>query len=140
MAISEKYLDKGHHIFADRFYASVPLVEELEARQTGYTGTLVQNRQRLPKEVWDKKFWLQRGEQRAWRDGRKLVLGWWDKGKPTVMISTVYSACWKTYESRNNTQVTEPLVVYQYNQKMGGVDIDDQLSTYYSFGRKCVKW
>ena len=62
MAISEKYLDKGHHIFADRFYASVPLVEELEARQTGYTGTLVQNRQRLPKEVWDKNFWLQRGE------------------------------------------------------------------------------
>ena len=36
MAISEKYLDKGHHIFSDRFYASVPLVEELEARQTGY--------------------------------------------------------------------------------------------------------
>ena len=140
MAISEKYLDKGHHIFADRFYASVPLVEELEARQTGYTGTLVQNRQHLPKEVWDKKFRLQRGEQRAWRDGRKLVLGWWDKGKPTVMISTVYSAGWKTYESRNNTQVTKPLVVYQYNQKMGGVDIADQLSTYYSFGRKCFKW
>ena len=35
MAISEKYLDKGRHIFADRFYTSVPLVEELEARQTG---------------------------------------------------------------------------------------------------------
>ena len=56
------------------------------------------------------------------------------------MISTVYSAGWKTYESRNDTQVTKPLVVYQYNQKMGGVDIADQLSTYYSFGRKCVKW
>ena len=140
MAISEKYLDKGHHIFADRFYASVPLVVELEARQTGYTGTLVKNRQRLPKEVRDKKFRLQRGEQRVWRDGRKLVLGWRDKGKPTVMISTVYSAGWKTYESRNHKQVTKPLVVYQYNKKMGGVDIADQLSTYYSFGRKCVKW
>ena len=140
MALCEEYLDKGHHIFADRFYSSVPLVHELESRKTGYTGTLVKNRLQLPRVVRSKKFRLQRGEQKAWRDDKKLVLAWRDKGKPTIMISTVCSAVSKTYDGRNHKQVTKPLVVYQYNQKMGGVDVADQLGVYYNFGRKCVKW
>ena len=53
------------------------------------------------------------------------------------MISTVYSAGWKTYESRNHMQVTKPLVVYQYNQQMGGVDIADQLSTLLLWEKVC---
>ena len=40
IALTEKYLDKGHHIYADRLYSSVSLVDELERRVTGYTGTL----------------------------------------------------------------------------------------------------
>ena len=38
IVISEKYPNKGHHIFADWFDASVLLVEELEVRQIWYTG------------------------------------------------------------------------------------------------------
>ena len=44
MALAEKYLNKGHHVFADRLYSSVPLVDELERRSTGFTGTLVRTR------------------------------------------------------------------------------------------------
>ena len=51
-----KYLDKGHHIFADWFYSSVPLVEELKKRGSGFTGTLVRNRLYFPGEVKAKKF------------------------------------------------------------------------------------
>ena len=32
LALSQKYLGKGHHIYADRLYSSVPLVTALESR------------------------------------------------------------------------------------------------------------
>ncbi len=70
VAICQDYLDKGHHIFADQLYSSVPLVEELESRETGYTGIVDARRQQLPSEV-RAKLRMQRGESRAWRDGKK---------------------------------------------------------------------
>ena len=130
MAICEKYLDKGHHIFADLFYSSVPLVEELKKRGSGFTGTFVRDRLYLPGEVRAKKFQLRKGEQKAWRDGEKLVLAWRDKGKPTIMISTVFSAASTTYDGSRNIRIKKPLVVHQYNQNMGGVDIADQYGVY----------
>ena len=67
-------------------------MEELKKRGSGFRGTLVRNQLYLPGEVRAKKFQLQKGVQKAWRDGEKLVLAWRDKGKPTIMISTVFSA------------------------------------------------
>ena len=51
------------------------------------------------------------------------------------MISTVFSAASTTYDGRRNKRIKKPLVVHQYNQNMGGVDIADQ---YGEFGRRCV--
>ena len=56
---------------ADRLYSSVPLVES----QTPATAT-------------ERRFKLQKGETKAWRNDIKSVLAWRDKGKPTFMIST----------------------------------------------------
>jgi hypothetical protein len=139
MALVENYLDKGHHVFADRLYSSVPLVNELDRQGTGYTGTLIRSRQQLPRAVRGAHFKMNKGETQAWRDGKKLVLAWRDKGKPTAMISTVCSSCMTTVRSRRGNRV-KPLVIDQYNQSMGGVDKADQYSCYYSFGRKSIKW
>ena len=65
LAIVKNYLDNGHHIYADRLYSSVPLVDELEKRNTGYTGTLVRTRQQLPSVVKGKSFNLKKGETKA---------------------------------------------------------------------------
>ena len=93
VALLDKYLDKGHHVYADHFYSSVNLVDELDKRKTGYTGILVRTRKLLPKVVRRKKFKLEKGEkEKAWRDGKKMVMAWRDKGKPTVLISTVHPA------------------------------------------------
>ena len=92
IALTEKYLDKGHHIYADQLYSSVSLVDELERRGTGYTGTLNKCRRQLPSVVRAKSFKMNKGETRAWRDGKKMVLAWRDKGKPTIMISSVHQA------------------------------------------------
>ena len=71
-----KILDKGHIVFCDRYYSSVALAETLASRGTGYVGTLVRNRKDLPKEVRGKKSKLQSDEIKAWRHGKKLVVGW----------------------------------------------------------------
>ena len=34
VTVAEKYLGKGHHIYADRFYSSVHLVNELHKKDT----------------------------------------------------------------------------------------------------------
>ena len=119
LALVENYLDKGHHIYADRLYSSVLLVDELEKRNTGYTGTLVRTRQQLPSVVRGKSFNLNKGETKAWRDGKKLVLAWRDKGKPTVMISTVYQGSMTTVQGHCGETREKPLVVDKYNQSMG---------------------
>ena len=90
LPLLKNYLDKGHHIYADRLYSSFPLVEELERLDTGFTGTLNKSRSLLPSVVRAKTFKLNRGETRAWRDGKNLVLAWRGMGKPTIMISTVH--------------------------------------------------
>ena len=71
VTVAEKYFGKGHHIYADRFYSSVPLADELEKKDTGYTGTIISNRKQLPIAVRKNMVKLRRGETRAWRNGKK---------------------------------------------------------------------
>ena len=108
-------------------------------KRTGYTGTLVRTRKLLPKVVRGKKFKLEEGEMKAWRDGKKMVMAWRDKGKPTVLISSVHPASTTTVQDRRGSPKVQPLVVDRYNHNMGGVDKADQYSVYYSFGRRSVK-
>ena len=138
VTVAEKYLGKGHHIYADRFYSSVPLADDLEKKDRGYTGTIISNRKQLPKALRKNTVKLRKGETRAWRNGKKLVLGWRDKGKTVLMLSTVHTATLTTVTGRHGEMKTKQLVIHKYNQSMGGVDKAD--AVYYSFGRRSVKW
>ena len=44
-------LNKGHHLFADRYYSGVDLTTELYQHNTGFTGTIMPNRVKLPPAV-----------------------------------------------------------------------------------------
>ncbi len=83
-------------------------------------------RQQLPSEV-RAKLRMQRGESRSWRDGKKMVLAWREKGKPTIMISSVFPAAMTSYDDRLGRSREKPLVVCKYNQSMGGVDKADPI-------------
>ena len=140
VTVAEKYLGKGHHIYADRFYSSVPLADELEKKDTGYTGTIIRNRKQLPKAVRKNMVKLRSGETKAWRCRKKLVLGWRDKGKTVLMLSTVHTATLMTVTGRLGETKTKTIVIHKCNQSIGGVDKADQHSVYYSFGRHSIKW
>ena len=57
------------------------------------------------------------------------------------MLSTVSSAApTRTLVGQRRQPVMKPEVVVRYNNTMGGVDVADQYSVYYSFTRKSMKW
>ncbi len=134
--VSQKYLGYGHHIYADRLYSSVPLVNAIESQLTCFIGTVDRRRRQLLSEVRARSFKLRRGDIKAWRDGNKLCVAWRDQGKPTLMISTAYDASTVTVQCRHGGPKVKPFVVDRYNKFMGGVDVADQFGCYYSFDRR----
>ena len=141
-ALTENLMDRGHVVFCDRYYFSVPLAEALSSRGTGYVGTLVRNRKDLPAEVRKQTFKMKGGEIQAWRANDKLVVAWRDKKKkPVVMLATTYSAAPTTVlAGRRKQPVIKPDAIVKYKGAMDGVDRADQYCVYYSFHRKSVKW
>lgn len=138
----QPYLDKGYHVYTDRYYTSIPLATALEERSTSFTGTAVRNRTNLPDGI-RRPVRLADNEVKAYRDDRFLALEWRapSKKKSLVMLSTQSSAQMTTVRRRWNQETIEkPVVVNEYNHSMNGVDTADQNSVYYRFIRKTRKW
>ena len=144
MRLVTPYLENSYHLYADRFYTSTLLANELERRKTRYTGTLNSNRKDLPlvlKNTKNNKFRLPSGGYRAFCRGRSLVTAWKPEKKNNVlMLTTGYTSKLTTITRRSGETMSKPEVVHAYNQSMNGVDISDQFSVYYCFNRKSIKW
>ena len=54
-----------------------------------------------------------------------MVLAWRDKGKPTIMISSVHQATMIRVNGRRGEIREKPVIIERYNQSMGGVDTAD---------------
>ena len=82
-----KPLERGHHIYADRFYTTRNLIDYLLQNQTNYTGTLQQNRRNFPPQL--KGIKLERQESRFFlsEDEHILAVGWRDKKAKKVCIA-----------------------------------------------------
>jgi len=137
------YSDKGHRVFTDRYYTSIPLALTLKEHSTGFTGTSMKNRVGLPDEIQEKNFRLRDDEVKAYRADHLLVVGWSaaKKKKPVIMVSTECSAASIDVQSRaTNKLSSKPLVVHEYNFSMNVVDKADQYTVYYSFICQSKKW
>lgn len=143
-------LDKGHHMYFDNYYTSPQLMEELLHRETLSCGTVRKDRSGLPvslKNVTLKQ--LPRGQcvfRRKYTDidtpGPMFCIRWHDK-RLVYMLSTMHSGVEVWTGKRNykdNTPIYKPEVIVDYTNKMGGVDMSDQLMNYYNFLRKSIKW
>ena len=140
--LMEPYLDKGYHVYTDRYYTSIPLVQALLDRSTAFTGTAIRNRAALPDAIRTPS---RLGDNEVWAfcASRPLALEWRapKKKKSLVMVTSECSACMTTVQLRRNQEEMEkPLVVGHYNHSMNGVDRADQHTVYYSFIRKSRKW
>ena len=141
MELMRPYLCKGHHVYTDRYYSSIPLAQALGEAGTSFTGTLVKSRVGLPDVVRSSSFRLKGDETRAFRSGSLLCVAWQAaaKKKPLVMLSSNCRHEMVTVRSHRSAQL-KPVVVDRYNHFMNGVDRADQYTVYYSFIRRSVKW
>ena len=138
--LMQNYLGKGHELYVDRYYTSIPLFRELYAKQTLAVGTCQINRRGMPKTFLMQN--ISRGAVVACRQGPILALRWRDK-RDVIVLSTKHTPAMTTVSIRTRggrVSKEKPMAVDDYNRHMGGVDKSDQMLDYYPFTRKTVKW
>ena len=133
-------LDRGHVISCDNWYCSVKLAEYLISRKTGMRGTIRSNRG-PPRELVSCA--VQKGDTKFMRRGPVLCMKYVDK-KDVFLISTVEKAGFveKTTVLPGNKRVVlqKPITVKNYNLKMNGVDLVDQIIAPYDCTRRSHVW
>ena len=100
----------------------------LSEKGTVATGTVMPNSKKMPKaQLNAAKPGLKKGDIVSFRHGPLLCLCCKDK-KFLCYLHSIRRL-------KDN-----PVCVENYNQKMGGVDLNDQMMNYYPFERKSIKW
>ena len=126
-------------MYLNNFYNSYQMNLELYARDTFVAGTIRVNRKGNSKAVVTAK--LKKGEAVYRRKGPVLCLRWCEKKRMVTMMSTVHPAVYVEVKKKySDEKIMKPLVVYDYTQKMAGVDKHDQFNTYYNPPRRSLKW
>jgi len=145
LRLVNKYLDKGHIIFADNFYTSIDLVEYLTTRNTGYVGTLRLNRDK----AIDLDVNMKKGEFRYYKSNTHptLLINIWYEFKRLVKI---LSNCIKPKLAFYHTlkkgpdgarYKSSPVVFKEYTRNKGGVDLSNNLVvTYRNLHLTSVWW
>ena len=130
---------KNYKIYADNFFTSVPLVDQLSKKQIFYLGTVRSNRIKGC-IMQDDKSLLRRGRgthEAKVEKNRNICAIKWVNTKVVSVLSSMVGATptekvqrWSVAEKKY-IDVERPYALSVYNQYMGGVDIPDSyLATY----------
>ncbi|XP_014670718.1 PREDICTED: piggyBac transposable element-derived protein 4-like [Priapulus caudatus] len=84
MDLVESYTMKRHHVYADNFFSSIKLVEDLKKADTYYCGTIRKNRRGLPN--LDGR--LERGQSVKKANGNEVIVARWRDKRDVFMISS----------------------------------------------------
>ncbi|XP_063442592.1 piggyBac transposable element-derived protein 4-like [Mytilus trossulus] len=135
---------KGHHIYMNRYFASVPLLRCLERNGIYGCGTIKCKSIGLPDDITD---------PRGWREGRALParMEIWQQlyGKirkklvhflSTNSNPTGEGSTFRREKNGNRVEIDRPPPVEGYHNYMGGVDRNNQLSAKTPVGRPAKKW
>ncbi|XP_045507967.1 piggyBac transposable element-derived protein 4-like isoform X1 [Colias croceus] len=135
-----KGLDRrGHCVTMDNYYNCPSLARYLKTLGFDCLGTLRPNREHVPEEIAKVPKNVAKGTIVSRHSGDVSCIAWKDS-KVVTMISTYHTD--ETYVSRKaGRELVKPVVVRDYNNTMGGVDLKDQkLSMYLLERKRCLKW
>lgn len=122
-------LNQQYHVYCDSFFSSIDIACRLARLGTYFTGTLRKNR---PMPLVVKEADLSPDTSVFMRRGDLLAVAYRQSDKkPVRMISTYHSAKVLTGG--------KPKLVEKYNKYMGGVDLNDMMTGFYTDKRKSVK-
>lgn len=151
MSLMEEYLGKGHHLYCDNFYTSLPLATALFEQHTYLCGTIRKDRAGFPKELV-----LTAAEERGtdrgdcdWLANGDLLAGRWMDNKAVYTLSTIHTPYGENGKYPQTTRKLKDGTLLQlsclpqlvdYQKYMAGVDHADQILASYSMMRKSYKW
>ena len=122
---STNMLDQHRTIFFDNYFTSPELCEELLYQDSYACGMVRPHRKGLPKAVTSKKIKLKKGEVIYRRKENMLCVRWFDK-RNVIMLSTKHRAFEsKVKDNYLGQPIVKPVVIQEYNLKMGSVDHSD---------------
>ncbi|XP_014484873.1 PREDICTED: piggyBac transposable element-derived protein 4-like isoform X2 [Dinoponera quadriceps] len=132
----EGKLNAGHAVFMDSFYNSYGLAAKLLEQNTYCTGTLNKKHKDNPNSIITKK--LKKGENVSQcRNG--VHIGKWKDKREINYISTEFPDEMQEVITRRGTVATKPAAIINYNKNMSGVDLQDQMLSYYPCERKTLR-
>ena len=136
MRLMAPYIGLWHRLYVDNFYTSPLLFRDLHKAKILACGTVRSNRRGLPSCTQK----LSRGVAEFKKCGELTFVHWKDK-RDMFCLSTFHSTQMEPIVTRRpEYDVHRPVLITDYNTHMGGVDHMDQMLTYYSAGRKTIKW
>ena len=162
MKVARPFLQLYHHIFTDKYYTSVPLAETLLQQRTYLTGAIKTNSRGLPNDLspnprrnpnrWQSIKNMKRTPRGTIyiRQKDRLTYVLWRDTDVISLLSSAHNP-WRNKNIdiiRRNLQrqgrharfVAAPRQAISYNSFMGGVDLSDQLRSYFTCQRKAEKW
>ena len=142
MTMTEPFWNLNHHVFFDNFFSSPKLLQDLLDRKTYACSTVRLNRKGLP--ACSKKK-LKTGEIVCSRKNHIVFTKWHDKRDVSVLSTNCnpqspHILVQRTNKKKEKFVIYKPRVIQLYSEHMGGVDLADQLRSYYAFTRSSTHW
>ena len=137
LKLAEDYFNEGRTLTVDNFYTSVELANKCLEKSTHLQGTLQKRRKGTPQINTQ----IQKG-QCITKERSGVVVGVWKDKRSVAFLSTkddgkVVST---NKKNRKGEEIKKPNVILKYNHYKQGIDLSDQLCSYFSPLRKTVRW
>lgn len=138
--LMKDYLDQGRTLVADNYYNNLQLTDMLLERKTHNVGTLRKYVKGIPKNILDAKK-MKKGEVMGKENTGKIVGNWKDK-RNVRFITTRHTlnVIDTNKKNRKGEKVNKPEAIVFYNKFKMGIDLSDQMSSYFSVLRRSIRW
>lgn len=146
--LANRIENSGHKLFFDNYFSTFQLFEILTQKQIYAAGTIRLDRFAKPPFNVDsdmKKKGRGSSDQIVSSDGTVACVKWYDN--KCVALASNYIGIGKTdkaerYDKTKNCKISidRPQIVQDYNMNMGGVDLLNQMVSYYRIYIRSKKW
>lgn len=141
MNLMEKYLREGRTLVVDNFYTNFELAKNMLKLNTHLVGTLRKFIKGVPKEYLNPGKSLKKGGVVGKENNGVVVAVWKDKRDVRILSTRHSLQMVSTGKKLKNGDIqTKPESILYYNARKQGVDLSDQMSSYFTPLKKTIRW